>query len=38
MTEKLNYWHDKDTKPYIEGEDPFYEEVIAEIADKIAEK
>ena len=37
-SQELKFWVDKDVKPYIEGENPFYDEVLNEIANSIIEQ
>ena len=38
MMETNNYWHDRDVKPYVEGENEFYDKVLTEIVDKALER
>ena len=38
VADNLKLWFDKDVKPYIEGENPFYDKVLNEIADNIIEQ
>ena len=34
-TDELKLWFDKDTPPYVRGENPYYDQVIAEIAESL---
>ena len=38
MADDLDLWFDKDVKPYIEGENPFYDKILNEIAENIVKQ
>lgn len=38
MNENSKFWHDSDVKPYKEGENPFYDEVLNDLVNDIIEQ